>query len=65
MFNSPYTAFDLSIDINLSPEQKSTVSEALKQSKDVRLHQTGFQDPGDDFSTITIDGNEVARINGY
>ena len=65
MFNSPYTAFDLSIDINLSPEQKSTVSEAIKQGKDVRLHQTGFNDPGDDFSTITVDGTEVAHINGY
>ena len=65
MFHSPYTEFDLGKDIFLSQEQKSAVAEALKQGRDVKLHQTGFQDPGDDFSTITIDGTEVAHIKGY
>lgn len=65
MFNRPYTKFDLSIDINLTHAQRAVVAEALKQGRDVKLHQTGFNDPGDDFSTITIDGTEVARIEGY
>lgn len=65
MFNSPYTERDLSLDIFLSPEQKTQIADALKQGRSVRLHQTGFDDPGDDFNTITIDGVEVAHINGY
>jgi hypothetical protein len=55
----------LTDDIFLSQEQKATIAEALKQGRNVKLHHTGFLDPGDDFSMITIDGTEVARINGY
>ena len=59
------TRLDLELDINLSSVTKDTIAEALEAGKNVVLIQSTFSDPGNDYNEIHIDGECVARIEGY
>lgn len=64
-FRAPYTERDLAVEIIMPNDIKAVVRGALAAGQKVELVHSRFDDAGEDWTALEVEGKEVWRVNGY